>query len=86
MVRAGIESGKRLSAVAALLCDTCLAPTRHALKGCGLDNMTVIIVQFRHPAEGDVPVTVRHQQPRSSEAGPSSFPGALSSDSGVDAS
>ena len=55
-MRGGIESGKSLTAVASLLCDTCLAPTRQALKGCGLDNMTVIIVQFR--GKTPVPLTV----------------------------
>ena len=50
IVRIGLQSGKSLPTVAALLCDTCMAPSRHALKGAGLDNMTVIIVQFTRGA------------------------------------
>ena len=55
-MRIGLESGKSLPTVAALLCDTCMAPSRHALKGAGLDNMTVIIVQFTAGGTAKTPV------------------------------
>ena len=56
-MRIGLQSGKSLSTVAALLCDTCMAPSRHALKGAGLDNMTVIIIQFTAAVDAGVAPT-----------------------------
>jgi len=48
-VRQRLNNGRALNNIAEEVLDRCLAPEIGSHAGLGCDNMTVVLVQFKHP-------------------------------------